>query len=230
MAYVMDREAELAGIEVLLDQHQLQSLQTGFMAKLGDSIQQKINALVGVTPAAHRTTAADNPEVVAITVEQGTDRLAASDQYRSDWARLIQASLPSEHCSLRNLLTTGWDTQSVAASSRVSFCVAKSSDYVKTALVLRSVMSQITVAPATIGGVMLGSAKGPHIVQSPYDWFAEVGDVGNGEHLKGPRCTKSASQELIRTRHFDGSTEGEWIIGLPVLRSLRSGITSFGRI
>ena len=44
------------------------------------------------------------------------------------------------------------------------------------------------------------------------------------------RCKRSASEVLIRSGQRDGTTAGEWMIGLPVRSNWVSGVTSCGRM
>ena len=50
---------------------------------------------------------------------------------------------------------------------------------IKTALMLGAVVAPVAVTPAVIGGVMLGSAEGPHVVQGPDNRLADADDICN---------------------------------------------------
>lgn len=54
---------------------------------------------------------------------------------------------------------------------------------IEAALMGRAVVAPVAITPAVIGGVVLGAAESPHVVQGPHDRLANAGDIGNREHL-----------------------------------------------
>ena len=54
---------------------------------------------------------------------------------------------------------------------------------IEAALMRRAVVTPVALAPAVIGGVVLGATEAPHDVQGPHDWFADEANIGDRELL-----------------------------------------------